>query len=151
VSADFDKDDLARLVALEHAFYTIALIAAANFAHNAGCKPGEAVAYFRSSADGLLHGDTVASKEAVREHLKRLFDNLTEIARLPVRMREADASDEAEPCAMILTALARRRGFLGRPDGPRRMLESRSVSGAVRSDARDAARAASGVKDHVAN
>jgi hypothetical protein len=95
VSADSDKDDLARLVALEHAFYTIALIAAANFAHNAGCKPGEAVAYFRSSADGLLRGDTAASNEAVREHLKRLFDNLTEMARLPVRVREKDTSEGA--------------------------------------------------------
>jgi hypothetical protein len=94
VSGDFDKDDLARLVALEHAFYTIALIAAANFAHNAGCKPGEAVAYFRSSADGLLH-ETAVSKEAVGEHLKRLFDNLTEMARLPIRVREKDASEEA--------------------------------------------------------
>jgi hypothetical protein len=88
MGADFDKDDLARLVALEHAFYTIALIAAANFAHNAGCKPGEAVAYFRSSVDGFLH-DTAVSKEAVREHLKRLFDNLTEMARLPMRVPES--------------------------------------------------------------
>jgi hypothetical protein len=95
VNGDFHQDDLARLVALEHAFYTIALIAAANFAHNAGCKPGEAVAYFRSSADGLLRGDTAASNEAVREHLKRLFDNLTEMARLPVRVREKDTSEGA--------------------------------------------------------
>jgi hypothetical protein len=97
MGADFDNDDLTRLVALEHAFYTIALIAAANFAHNAGCKPGEAVTYFRSSADGLLHGESDVSKEAVREHLKRLFDNLKEMARLPMRVREADASGEAEP------------------------------------------------------
>jgi hypothetical protein len=93
MSADFDKDDLARLVALEHAFYTITLIAAANFAHNAGCKTSEAVAYFRSSAEGLLHDDAIVPKEAVREHLKRIFDHATEMARLPVRMRDGDASE----------------------------------------------------------
>jgi hypothetical protein len=88
-------DDLARLVALEHAFYTIALIAAANFSFNAGCKTSEAVSHFRSSAEGLLRGDVTAPQEAAREHLKRLFDNLTEMARLPIRVREKDASEEA--------------------------------------------------------
>jgi hypothetical protein len=97
MSADFDKDQLARLVALEHAFSTIALIAAANFSFNAGCKTSEAVAYFRSSAEGSLHGDATVPKEAVREHLKRLFDNLTEMARLPVRFREAESSNGEPP------------------------------------------------------
>jgi hypothetical protein len=95
MSANLDKDELARLVALEHAFYTIALIAAANFSFNAGCKTSEAVAHFRSSAEGSLGGEALASKEAVREHLKRLFDNLTEMARLPMRMREEVKSGES--------------------------------------------------------
>ena len=83
MSADFDRDDLARLIALEHAFYGLTLISAGNFAHLAGILPSEAVKQFRSAIEGAVFdaGDMPKeTKDLIRTHLKRMFDHVAGMA-----------------------------------------------------------------------
>lgn len=83
MSAHYDADDLARLLALEHAFNALALISACNFAHVAKTTPSEAVAHFREAIEGSLY-DVADTPEAVRhlmkQHLKRMFDHVSMMA-----------------------------------------------------------------------
>lgn len=84
MSADFDFDDMARLLALEHAFGALALISAGNYAHLAGVTPSEAVQQFRSAIEGAVYDTGDRSKEvqvAMRAHLKRMFDHLATMAK----------------------------------------------------------------------
>ena len=84
MSSNYDLDDLARLLALEHAFGALALISACNFSRLENIKPSEAVAQFRSAIEGSLYDSSDTSKE-VRElkriHLKRMFDHVSEMAK----------------------------------------------------------------------
>lgn len=77
------SDDLARLMALEHAFGALALIGAANFAHNAGVTPLEAVGQIRQAIESAPY-DAADTPDAVRAlmraHLKRLFDHVETMA-----------------------------------------------------------------------
>ncbi|HLW91020.1 MAG TPA: hypothetical protein VKS78_06950 [Roseiarcus sp.] len=84
MSADFDKDDLARLIALEHAVSALALISAGNFAHLARIKPSQAVAQFRLTIEGAIYDAADTPKEVrilMREHLKRIFNHVEQMAR----------------------------------------------------------------------
>ncbi len=83
MSADFDKDDLARLMALEHAFWAVTLISAGNYARLAGIKTSEAVNQFRSSIEGSIYDSGEYPKEVqvlMRTHLKRMFDHVANMA-----------------------------------------------------------------------
>jgi len=84
MSSDFDKNDLARLLALEHAFCSLALISASNFAYLAEMKPSEAVQKFRESIEGSLFDSADAPmdvRDLMRVHLGRLFDHVASMAR----------------------------------------------------------------------
>jgi hypothetical protein len=83
VSANWSADDLARLVALAHAFGILALISAGNFAQLANVKPSEAVKQFRRAIKGSVHDGDLASDVQVlmRKHLKRIFDNVSDMAK----------------------------------------------------------------------
>jgi hypothetical protein len=84
MSADFDFDDVARLLALEHAFSALALISAGNYAQLAGVTPSEAVVQFRNAIEGSVYdaGDRPKEvKDAMRTHLKRMFDHVAVMAK----------------------------------------------------------------------
>jgi hypothetical protein len=84
MSVHFDEDGLARLLALEHAFGALALISAGNFAHLAGIKPSDAITQFRSAIEGSIY-DVATHPESVRDamriHLKRMFDHISTMAK----------------------------------------------------------------------
>ncbi len=83
MSSNFDLDDLARLLALEHAFSALALISAGNFAYLAKVKPSEAVRQFRTAIESSIYdsADTPADvRELMRKHLKRMFDHIVQMA-----------------------------------------------------------------------
>jgi hypothetical protein len=83
MSADFNKDDLARLLALEHAFSALALISAGNFAGLHGVKTVAAVAKFRSAIESSVYdsGDVPKDvRDLMRKHLKRMFDHVEKMA-----------------------------------------------------------------------
>lgn len=84
MSDDWNHDDLARLLALEHAFYSLALISASNFAYLANTTPDAAVKQFRSAVEGSML-DTKqyppGTQQAMREHLKRMFDHVASMAK----------------------------------------------------------------------
>ena len=84
MSDDFGKDDLARLIALEHAFSALALISAGNFAYLANVTPSEAVSRFRSTIEGAIYDRAETPKDIqilMRAHLKRMFDHVAEMAK----------------------------------------------------------------------
>lgn len=84
MSKDFDRDDLARLIALEHAFSALALISASNFARLEEIKPSEAVARFRAAIEGATYDSATIPKDVrilMRAHLKRMFDQVAEMAK----------------------------------------------------------------------
>ena len=83
MSANWSADDLARLIALEHAFGALALISAGNFAQLANVKPSEAVKQFRTAIEGSIHDGSVPTeiRDLMRQHLKRLFDNVADMAK----------------------------------------------------------------------
>jgi hypothetical protein len=83
MSNDFNQDDLARLLALEHAFCSLALISASNFAFLAATKPSEAVKQFRSAIEGSMLDTKEYSSELntrMQIHLKRMFDHIAKMA-----------------------------------------------------------------------
>ena len=84
MSADLNLDDMARLLALEHAFGALALISAGNYAHLAGVTPSEAVQQFRAAIECATYDAGTRPKElqaAMRAHLKRMFDHLASMAK----------------------------------------------------------------------
>jgi hypothetical protein len=84
MSSDFDLDDLARLLALEHAFYALALISAGNFSYLANVKPSDAVRTFRSAIEGATYDSSDVPEDArkmMRAHLKRMFDHIEQMAK----------------------------------------------------------------------
>lgn len=83
MSANWSLDDLARLIALEHAFGALALISAGNFAQLANVKPSEAVKQFRTAIEGSVHDGDIPPdvRDLMRQHLKRIFDNVSDMAR----------------------------------------------------------------------
>ena len=83
MSSDWNQDDLARLLALEHAFCSIALISASNFSYLANTTPSEAVKQFRSAIEGSMFDVGDIPKETnvlMRKHLKRIFDHIASMA-----------------------------------------------------------------------
>ena len=83
MSTNYDADDLARLLALEYAFGTLAFISACNFAQLSNMKPTAAVDQFRSVIEGSLYdrADYPADvRELIRSHLKRMFDYVAGMA-----------------------------------------------------------------------
>jgi hypothetical protein len=84
MSANWDSDDLARLLAIEHAFYAMALIGACNFAHGAKTTPVEAIKHFRSAIEGSIYDSADTSEEVrklMRTHLKRMFDHVETMSK----------------------------------------------------------------------
>jgi hypothetical protein len=84
MSSEFDLDDMARLLALEHAFGAWALISASNYARLAHVKPSEAVAQFRGAIESSLLDSNNTPKgvrELMKKHLKRMFDHVAEMAK----------------------------------------------------------------------
>ena len=83
MSADFDHDDFARLLALEHIVTASTLISASNFAAISGMKPSEAVSQFRHAVESSLYDTaqiTPATRDAMSKHVSRLFDHLHEMS-----------------------------------------------------------------------
>jgi len=66
MSAEWDSDDFARLLALEHAFGALALISAANFALGANTTPAEAVAHFRAAIESSITTPLTQRRTSVR-------------------------------------------------------------------------------------
>ncbi|WP_089174992.1 hypothetical protein [Bosea sp. AS-1] len=84
MSADFDFDDMARLLALEHAFLSIALISAGNFSGLNNVSTSEAVQMFRDAIEGSVYDAGARPKElqvAMSAHLKRMFDHIATMAK----------------------------------------------------------------------
>ena len=84
MSSDFDRNDLARLLALEHAFCSLALISASNFAYWAEMKPSEAVQKFRESIESSIFDSADAPadvRDLMRVYLGRLFDHVAGMAK----------------------------------------------------------------------
>jgi hypothetical protein len=84
LSSDFDKDDLARLLALEYAFECLALISASNFAYLAETSTSDAVREFRGATEGaMLDSRTYPAdtRKLIQKHLRRLFDDVEKMAK----------------------------------------------------------------------
>lgn len=84
MSDDYNLEDFARLLALEHAFYSVALISASNFAFLAKIKPSEAVAQFRSATESSVFDKNDIPndvKQIMRIHLKRMFDHVSDMEK----------------------------------------------------------------------
>jgi len=84
LSSDWDQGDLARMLALEHAFGAIALMWAGQFAEQHGGKPSQAVMQLR---DAIL-GAALDSKDhngplgaLINAHLQRMFEHVSNMAR----------------------------------------------------------------------
>ncbi len=82
MSASWNVDDLARMLALEHAFDSLAFISAANYARLEEITPVEAVTLFRTAIEGsVLDGGMDADlRKRMRRHLKTRFDNVMAMA-----------------------------------------------------------------------
>jgi hypothetical protein len=83
MSNDFNQNDLARLLALEHAFCSLALMSASNFAFLAATKPSDAVNQFRSAIEGSMLDTKEYPKDVntlMQAHLKRIFDHIAQMA-----------------------------------------------------------------------
>ena len=83
MSADFDKSDLARLLALEYAFTTVTLLSASNFAYLANTTTSKAVAQFRQATEGAMYDGSNTPpdvRDLMREHLRRLYDHIATMA-----------------------------------------------------------------------
>lgn len=84
MSADFNKSDLARLLALEYAFTTVALLSASNFAYLANTTTSEAVAQFRQATESAMydgHNTPPDVRDLMREHLRRWYDHIAAMAK----------------------------------------------------------------------
>lgn len=84
MSAEWGASDLARLLALEHAFSALAVISAGNFAHNHNMMTREAVKVFRQAIESSVQ-DTAqlgVAKPLVVGHLKSMFDHVALMAEM---------------------------------------------------------------------
>jgi hypothetical protein len=83
MSQEWDTSDLARMLALEHAFGALSLMWSCQFAQTAGIKPSEAAAQYRSAILSSLYDakDYPPSVHAlIKQHLEHMLDNLTKMA-----------------------------------------------------------------------
>jgi len=83
MSANYDEDDFARLLALEYGFEALTLISAVNYAQLAGTKPSAAVSQFRSAIEGAFSDNReipTELRDLMRQHIKRMFDHVTQMA-----------------------------------------------------------------------
>ena len=83
MSDTWDADDFARLLALEHAFNTLALISAGNYAYLSNTSIASAVQQFRSATEGAILDQREVPKGtalAMRKHLARMFDHVSTMA-----------------------------------------------------------------------
>lgn len=84
MSSDFDLDDFARLLALEHAFCALALISAGNFSYLAKVKPSEAVRQFRTAIESSIYDSEDMPADVrvlMRKHLGRIFDHIEQMSK----------------------------------------------------------------------
>jgi hypothetical protein len=84
VSEDWAKGDLARLLALEHAFGVLALVSAGNFSFLAKCTAEDAIKQFREAIEGSMLDTRDIPAEVnllMRKHLKQLLDHVQLMAR----------------------------------------------------------------------
>ena len=85
MSADWDADDLARLLALEHAFCAVTLLSASNYANLSRSTPSEVISQFRSAIEGSVYDTgqlSTDTKLLMKQHLKRIFDHIAKMAEL---------------------------------------------------------------------
>ncbi|WP_300530152.1 hypothetical protein [Maricaulis sp.] len=83
MSSDWDADDFARLMALEHAWYAVTLVSAGNYAGMNGIKIKDAVQQLRDAVESSLydHDDLPGNtRQLMRGHLKRMFDEVEQMA-----------------------------------------------------------------------
>jgi hypothetical protein len=83
LSSSWDEDDLARMLALEHAFSTITLMWACQFADQQRTKPSKAVAQLREAVlssvlDSKDHNGPIGA--LINGHLHRMFEHVRKIA-----------------------------------------------------------------------
>jgi hypothetical protein len=83
MSSDFDADDFARLLALEHLYCSLALMNVANFVAMNDMKPSEAAKLFRHAIEGAVHDGRVppAAKASMRKHPGRILDGVQNMAK----------------------------------------------------------------------
>ena len=84
MGADWEADDFSRLLALEHAFNTLALVSASNFAFLSDTTIESAVQQFRSATEGAILDQKEIPRNtaiAMRKHLSRMFDQVTSMAK----------------------------------------------------------------------
>ena len=84
MSADWDSDDLTRLIALESAFGTLTIMWAGMFAHHANSKPSVAVKQLReamlgSFADTKEYTGDIGQR--IKYHQTRLLDHVERMAQ----------------------------------------------------------------------
>lgn len=79
MSTVHDADDLARLIALEHAFGALTLMWCCQFANQQGSLPSDAASQFRTATLGAVFDSKEHAGELgalVAAHLHRLFSDL---------------------------------------------------------------------------
>lgn len=83
MSAEQDRDTLARVVALEYAFSAFALMTAGNFAMANGLPVADTVARYKDAAISAMFDESQGTdaREMIVGHLKRLFDHIESMAR----------------------------------------------------------------------
>ncbi len=82
--ADFESDDVVRLLALEHSFCAVALLSAGNYSHLAGISIEEASRRFHAATASPLYDSRSIPKDVrsrMDQHIRRLFDHVAEMAR----------------------------------------------------------------------
>jgi hypothetical protein len=85
MSAEWDADDLARLLALEHAFGVIGLMCASNMAKNMGVSVNELVQELSKVTRSTLYDGkdiSVSTRAAMAKHLDKLFAHIGSMAKL---------------------------------------------------------------------
>jgi hypothetical protein len=84
VSSDWDSDDIARLIALESAFGTLALMWAGMYAHHANSKPSAAIKQLRAAmlgsfADTKEYSGDIGQR--IKGHQAKLLDHVERMAQ----------------------------------------------------------------------
>ena len=88
MSAEWETDDLARMMALEHAFGALSLMWSYQFAKTSGSKPSETTLQFRNAVLSSIYdsGDYPSNvREKIKKHLERMLDNLSKMSKLADR------------------------------------------------------------------
>lgn len=81
---DFHADDLARLLALEHALCAMTLISAGNYAYLADVPPSQAVRQFRDAIESSMFDSgsyPEGLRDAMHRHTKRIFEHIEQMAK----------------------------------------------------------------------